>query len=157
MNKQNALISLVAVAVLVASATFGFSIPARASIGPVTNTSVNTRASGTVAGPYTLFTGVITQSTRGPSPSWVPSATYDRIDIEYVVQNSNTASQTITATLQHSNDNVNWVSNSACVLTATAASTIDGRQCQNFMYDTAMYIQLATTDPVTVTAVGIYK
>lgn len=156
MNKRNVMIRvLVIVAVLMVSVLAAVTT-ARAGIGPVTNTSVNTSASG-IYGPVTLFSKVITQTTRGPAPAWIPSASYDRLDLEYIVKNSNAASQTVVLTLQHSNDGSNWVSNATCVYTATAASTTDGKQCQNFMYDTAIYAELATADPVTITVVGLYK
>lgn len=94
---------------------------------------------------FPMFSGVITQSQRvGPF-----NFKNMRIaDIQYVVDVSDT--QTLTARLDYSNDNVHWVSG-ATILNAVAVDTNDMQEFYTFGGAGSITVTLGTANPVTLT------
>lgn len=88
---------------------------------------------------------VLTQTTN--SPSFVLGEA-ELLDIHYSIDQTDV--NTMTITLQFSNDGTNWV-NGLPVLTANAADAADLRQFQNFGYRTRVNVALSNTNPVTFT------
>lgn len=70
------------------------------------------------------------------------------LDIQYVIDQA-TATNTITLTLQYSNDNSNWT-NGVNVVAANSADVTNLLQFNNFGNWTRLYATLANTNPVTV-------
>jgi len=88
---------------------------------------------------------VLTESTT--SPSFVLGEA-ELLDIHYDVDQTDV--NTMTITLQFSNDDTNWV-NGLAVLTDNAADAADLRQFQNFGYRTRVSVALSNTNAVTLT------
>lgn len=88
---------------------------------------------------------VLTQTTN--SDSFVLGEA-ELLDIHYSIDQTDV--NTMTITLQFSNDGTNWV-NGLPVLSANTADTADLRQFQNFGYRTRVNVALTNSNPVTFT------
>jgi hypothetical protein len=98
-----------------------------------------------------FVTEVITQDTASAA---IRLADYEALDIHYVIDQGET--NTVTLKLQFSNDNSNWVDGVSLV----SASTTDQNALQpfhNFGIWTRLYADVATSDALTVTAIGVAK
>lgn len=96
-------------------------------------------------------TEAITQATNGGGRQ-LPG--YESLDIQYVVDISDT--QGVTLTVQYSNDNVNWVSGPTLVTNTTSDGT-DLQQIHNLGRYTRVAADLSSTNTVTLTVLAVAK
>lgn len=100
-----------------------------------------------------MRSSVITATTRS-NPQQL--AAYNILDLQYILAFKSGSANTVTLTIQYSNDGVNWVSGAA-VASAKVTNTVDLNQFSNFGRYTAIYAALSNSNPVTVTAIGVAK
>lgn len=90
---------------------------------------------------------------RGGNALQLPG--FDYADIQYVIDQGSTTN-TITLTVQYSNDNANWVSGEALV-SGNAADATDITRVPLFGRYTRIYQDVTNSTDVTVTVLGLVK
>ena len=142
--------AVMVLAVLVLGA-LGLSAPAGAAPAAAP-TPVSVTASSKDAGEVVLYAGTVVTADGGSAVTVVKD--YQLVDVQYVIDE--TAVNTTTVKLQFSNDNSNWTDGATLASSAVA----DGNGLtQQAVFGKFMraYADVATTDPVTVTVIGILK
>lgn len=115
-------------------------------------TPISVTASSKDAGEVVLFAGTVVTADGGSRAVVVKD--YQLVDVQYVIDE--TAVNTTTLKLQFSNDNSTWTDGA----TLASAAVADGNaltQQAVFGKFLRAYADVATTDPVTVTVIGILK
>ncbi len=146
--------AVVAVALLfVGMLLFGLNTAQAANPGPLAApTPVSVSAAAAAAGEAVLFSGsVITEDTGSAR---VPVAAFQRTDIQYVIDQGTT--NTVTLKLQFSNDGVTW-EDGATIANANAADGAALSQQMVFGKYARVYADVANTNPLTVTVIGVLK
>lgn len=112
-----------------------------------------TYTGGTLARTVTLYNGVIS-SVTAVNGSGVSILTGDRVDLQYVVDQTDV--NTVTAKLQFSNDGTNWI-DGATFATANAADANVMQQYNVFGALARVNLAATNTNPVTVTVIAVVK
>jgi hypothetical protein len=116
---------------------------------PVTNPGAR---SASVLAPVNFYRSVaVTADGRGQIYNL---SAYNILDVQYVIDQGTT--NTITLKVQYSCDGVNW-SDGPTIASAKAADTSDILQVNNYCRYTNIYADVANTNPVTITVVGVAK
>lgn len=123
-----------------------------AIVTPVTNPGARISASAVRYPVKFLEDEVITADGRGTIYS-LPD--YNILDMQYVIDQGATPNTT-TLTIQYSCDGVNWV-DGANLVASNVADATNISQLNNYCRYTAIYANVANTETITVTVIGVAK
>lgn len=153
-SNSNKLILTIAAVMVVAMVFFSaFASVPSAQAGPMAApTPAVSGYSAKPASELTWLAGVATTADGGSTALNV--ASWQATDIQYVIDQGTT--NTVTLKLQFSNDNVNWT-DGATLVTDNAADASVLSQAAVFGKWARVYADVANSNPVTVTVIGIMK
>lgn len=150
LTKFRASIALIA---LVVATTFGVASVVNAAPGPL---AVPQQADNQVARTVSFASSqVITGNGR---LSIVPIPQYDTLDLQYVVVGAGGANA-FTATVEYSNDAINWSRASAASWSNTTATTGTTDMTRTHLYGAFASVYISTTDatPITLSVIGLAR
>jgi hypothetical protein len=154
MRNFKSVVGLVAVTLLFAGLLLaGMNTAQAAQPGPLmAPTPVSVSAAAAASGEAVLFsTSVLTADTYSAR---VPVAAFQRTDIQHVLDQTDV--NTVTLTLQFSNDGENWT-DGAALATSNAADAALLQQVAVFGKYARVYANVTNSNPLTVTVIGVLK
>ena len=154
MKNLKYVVGLVAVALLfVGLLLAGMNTAQAAQPGPLmAPTPVSVSAAAVAPGEVVLFSAsVLTEDTYSAR---VPVAAFQRTDIQHVLDQTDV--NTVTLTLQFSNDGENWTDGAALVSNNAADASLL-QQTNLFGKYARVYANVTNSNPVTVTVIGVLK
>ncbi len=158
LSKRNAVLSIVLIVAIVLLGIFGVVGGSRsAQAGPSTPSNIETR---NCSSPQivTLYTAIITQSSRGPVVANNLTGPYcTLVDIQWSLSTSGTAANGVTLAWQVSNDAGTWTTASVITSGITTTAANDFQEMANFGQYSSVYATLTSTAQVTLTAIGLFK
>jgi hypothetical protein len=153
--RKSVVVVAVAMALMLAMAVL-LSGPAVPSYADTVPTPVGAQAgSGNTSWLAVDFASASAKAADGASSGFqLPG--YDSLDVQFVIDQNDAATNTITINAQWSNDNSNW-SDGPAIVSANAADADGMVQVANMGRYTRMYYNLTNTNTVTVTVKAIAK
>lgn len=153
MNKKNfTLTAFVAVLTLLIAYAFGGNGSERVSAAPMaapTPITYNNTNGGARLAPFFQAVGVIADTRV-----CFDLQDYDLVDLQYVIDQGTV--NTVTLTMQYSNNNANF-SSGAAVVSANAADADNLNQFHLFGRYNCVFADVTNTNPVTITVLGVVK
>jgi hypothetical protein len=152
MKLSKPLASLVLIALVIAT-TFGVSSAVNAAPGPV---SVPQQVSTT--SPKSVIFATSQQITANGRLAVVPLPQYGTLDLQYVVDGAGGANA-FTATVEYSNDALNWSRASAAAWSNTTATTGTTDMTRTLLYGSfaTVYVSVTNSTPITITVLGLAR
>lgn len=152
MKLSKPLASLVLIAVALAT-TFGVSSAVNAAPGPL---SVPQQVSN--VSPKTVTFANAQQITANGRLAVVPLPQYGTLDLQYVVDGAGGANA-FTATVEYSNNALNWSRASAAAWSNTTATTSTTDMTRTNLYGAFATVYISVTDatPITLTVIGLAR
>lgn len=150
LTKIRAIGALVAFAIV---AAFGVSSVVQAAPAPL-----NPPSQPVAAQPKSVVFASATRVTANGRLAIVPLPQYGALDLQYVIDAADGANP-FTATVEYSNDALNWVRASAASWSNTAATTGTTDMTRTHLYGSfaTVYVSVTNSTPITVTFIGLAK